>query len=542
MIDAKKHVGSQAEGIGAEYVKTDLCSPAGLGNHYVLQYAADWLPPDYTFANRLQGSCAYKVGGIPRRMSVGGVAGSHPIYTRKTFGGDYHYGFLTDPPDSIKDTSVAANREALKKYLLPDNLKSTPGAYCCLKQPQGGLCPDGTTCDPKYNSGPQAEGCVETFKTYCSEGDRVFADGRCKQWSLAFPTPAFDAVRTYCNNNPLDPNCRVWAESGDPKALAAHKLAVRAKSAEAGAIEKDPRWLEQCRAKGYRGLCNTGAISYCEKLKRGELSFLKPATAVPPKKSAGARYESMVEDVAAREKATKFCACINSAAGRFNTECVDADCADWGYKTTEEVPQCNITSCDIVFNIDKTGGDVRLLNNDFIQNCMTAQEKKAEADRKKQEDIDRAAEDAANDADKLDAAADDAAKKAADAQALADKLAVDAEMARDKAAETKDPDDIADAEAIAKHAADAAEVAKKLKEDAEEAEDAADDAGKRADLAAENAAAAKPTLPGLQPTDDDADEEGTSSSTDDKTIYYVLGGGAIFLLAAGILGYFLSRR
>lgn len=562
LLPATKVVGNQADPIGKEIAKTDLCTVAGSGDAYTRPQRDMWLPKDYIFTTRTEGTCYYADGQTPRAMrdaSGCGEAGSNigcaivgqvPYYRRTAYGGNsYNATGIPDVP----------------------GLSGLPGAYCCLNQPPNNVCPDGTTCGPEYKSGPQSPGCGEVFKTYCSAGGRVFSDSKCQQWALAYPTPSFEAAKAFCDNDPLNPYCKIWAnKTTNPNAFTAHREAVRVKSAVPGALEKDPRWLDMCRATGYRGLCNIGASEFCAKVKSGEIKFMiqdpvalakakadydaavlaaKRTTRLPGSTAIVSAMPVMaevplIEDTAAKENAMKFCACVNSPIGRYGTECVDADCADWGYKTTEDPPDCKITSCDVIYNILETGRDVRILNNEINQQCMSDKEKAdaaalAAAQQKELDDAAAklAATQSAAAAEEESALLDDAEE----ARKLADEAAAAAKAAADKAAASGTAADKEAAAAAATKAAEAEAAATAAEQLAAAASEKADAASDLADKAAE---AAEGSEEGSGSGSSEKTEEFTAptSSTSNAGVYYAIGGGAVFLMAVAIVSYFIFRR
>jgi hypothetical protein len=536
LVSAIKVIGRQSDTVGTEYAKTDLCTVAGSGTAYTAPVAGMLLPPDYEFSTKTEGLCSYADKSLPRKMvnadgcgtaesGIGcAIVGANPYYRRVTYGGDK--------------------------------------VNCCLNQPKDGLCADGKTCSPTYNDGPRAPACSETFKTYCAEGNRVFGESKCAEWVEASrKSPSGDAsfgiVKTFCDKNPLDPNCRIWATSS-VDALKAHQLAVENGSSIPDALKTYPGWMDLCNdpSREYSGHCNTGAMTYCKGVADGTIKFEHEE-----RTGRGGGAVKIVQDTALAEKAKSFCGCINSPAAKYNPECIDKSCTLGGYKLTKEQPVCNITSCDVIYQIQGVGKNVEFNDNTILQRCGDAQ-----TIEQKSADMQLATIDAINKA-KL---AEKSAQTAEEKQSIADQLKAVALKARADADALKvlaDENNTAEALTAAEKALDSATqaeteatnaqtVADQAKLDAEDAQKRAEEAEARkvAIEKEEEAKSGESTSGGTDTTtttttddvssDSTTTTDGTSGTTEksNTTLYYAIGGGAIVIMVVAVIAYFVFRK
>jgi hypothetical protein len=305
-----------------------------------------------------------------------------------------------------------------------------------------------------------------------------------------------------------------------PEALSEHRLMVQNATSEPDALLMNPDWLPLCSNKNYRGWCNEGAVSYCKGVKDGTITFV---------------------DEIEKENADKFCSCINSPAlqvpGKtYDPECVDAKgCGLYGYKTTQEAKPCSIISCDVVYDIEGVGGDIKMFNADIVQRCGEEKSEKDAADelaRQEDEKARLAAEEAAA-ANQLKQTATEEAEAAAadaeDAQKAADEAAA-------KAKETGTAEDIAAAAAAQK----AANEAKAVADGATAAIATADKIVEKKEAEAEIAAAAASAS--AKEPEEDASWASSSTSSSNTSIYIGVGVGAVVLLTVGVVSYFIFRR
>ena len=379
------------DGIGVAIRKTDMCVPWGSGLNHLSTASGKSLggilPLEYEWTGCQDGNCKY-VSANPPWMHVdpvwNSIDGGYPTYRRKEYSGEPY--------------------------------------PCCINRPDNGVY-DGKTCDVKYSAGPSAPACVDSFKTFCSGGSKIFSDPLCREFGTTFPSQSFELKRATCMANPFSDDCIAWAAS-DEAALSFNRTAVENNTKDSTAFTEpmklrrgiDPtrlslrtRRLKICSSPDYRGHCNSAAIPFCKAIADGSLKF-----------------ETEVENT----EAANFCKCINSPVNKvigktYDPECIDAECATLGYKTTKQQAQCNIISCEVVYDISKVGEDVKFLNNDIVMAC---------GENVKQEDIDALqAELEKQHAEEAEAAARMAAQKLIDAEAALDTLKRESANARELA-------------------------------------------------------------------------------------------------------------
>lgn len=84
---------------------------------------------------------------------------------------------------------------------------------CCLNNSPSGY--PKYTCDPSY--GLTSSYCNDVLSSYCSVGNRVFTDAKCRSWAAAFPDQSFAVKKNYCNSDNIakDSYCHDWVTSAE---------------------------------------------------------------------------------------------------------------------------------------------------------------------------------------------------------------------------------------------------------------------------------------------------------------------------------------
>lgn len=197
---------------------------------------------------------------------------------------------------------------------------------------------NGKTCDPKYR-GPSASGCKEFYREYCATGDRITSDTRCQEFADAYPSESFNLMKLRCQDDPMDPNCELWANTGS-EALGYHKQAFgKALTADILGRDSQARRL----AKKYRGTVDDAVIDYCMRSTHNK----------------------------------KFCACANTpipiTSG--NPECMDLNCSQHGYHFRTQPPQCpDRVDCNVYFDLKDIADSGQIIFRDanVSQRCGNA--------------------------------------------------------------------------------------------------------------------------------------------------------------------------
>lgn len=199
-------------------------------------------------------------------------------------------------------------------------------ASCCLS---GSKSTGTMTCSPIYWDGAKAQGCSLYFNNYCKDQNRIFDNVPCQQWADYNPNLAKTIKYDVCSKYPFSNDCIEWSEADGNDS---HK-AIVGSYCNAGRLGSDPMCRTFCQM--YPGSCNNAAISYC--------------------KTANADAD--------------FCSCINFPLKKYNAECIDNKCAQLGYKTTMSRPTCNITSCDVYYDLKDIGSSVEFVDNTTEIRC-----------------------------------------------------------------------------------------------------------------------------------------------------------------------------
>lgn len=320
------------DAIGTVIPMTDAC----VGSVYDAQRCATMLLPgsgEYKISDTLGGSCLRSLSMCPYQMYL--ESGSAP--------GD------CAPWNEAGGCSATGQFPQYERYQYRGDVDQ-----CCLAPIGEKYDEEGLTCDPKYRTRESCPECSASYFGHCSKGNNMFTDGRCATWGSQNPQDAYTVTRMVCDGDPLNPYCQSWGVANvNGTSLNDWKISAR-KYITSDRLKTNPEARRHC--KKYRGECDTGAVlNYCQ---------------IDDPNNPGERIPNPDLD----DEGKKFCACANSPLKKYGTqvpvECADANCVQYGYQFSPEAPACNMTICDVYYDIVADSyGKTDLTDFVMNQNC-----------------------------------------------------------------------------------------------------------------------------------------------------------------------------
>lgn len=209
---------------------------------------------------------------------------------------------------------------------------------CCIRGslpsgPAGSMAAEllDKSCGPLY-TGPLSPGCSPHFKKYCQSGIWE-PNSDCAKWAGAFKAESYPEMKIHCGLNPLSDECKTWGaeHEADYRTI----LGNYCTASRLGSEKEGPSCRERCR--DYRGACNPSAEEYCRQASHD----------------------------------ARFCSCFDSPVRIGPPECLDNQCAVYGYKTVkrEDLPDCNLTVCQAFIDVNRVGRKVEITDTSIIQKC-----------------------------------------------------------------------------------------------------------------------------------------------------------------------------
>lgn len=222
---------------------------------------------------------------------------------------------------------------------------------CCVNQPLNGISAYGIPC-PAATFNRDSPTCLPYMQQVCEAGEWGEGSG-CQLWAAQNPDEAYSAYVKRCTRNPFTDECQMWSGTSQ-QAHAAYRQ-ILGKQVTAGQIAEREDVREACLDNP--GACNAAAVAFCEKQRTGRFMHA----------------DGRLVDVSG-EPYSRFCACINSAAGVGTAECLDNQCYLHGYKMTEQPPTCDMTVCATYWQLKDVGGDIEFRNTSIVQQCGQQQQ------------------------------------------------------------------------------------------------------------------------------------------------------------------------